>query len=296
MEPIDYFKYKLPKWYNAWNGKLTDFSHRAIAGYEHFISVYQDKKMVVLISNGTKEKLQCYYDNRTETAKAPLLCLSQAGRWYANGFTSAYNFCEQYTAKHADENFDFAPYVKRLEEENDKDVQLQVTISRDYVINIGRIEGARFFIEEHGISQDERNEQDKDVALTQDDAQYSNIIHGLALAKNLRPARNNQRIIDKIEEIINSCKSKSIVGYCIICIKELGLTDSSDDVLKAAFRSDFFPDVEKRVFDTSINRILRSYRQKDTYSGTDKGERWGTKRETICQDVYKKLRIAISMN
>jgi len=300
MEPIEYFRYKLPMWYNAWNGTPTDFSHRDVEGFEHFISVYQNKQMVVLISDATKKKLQDYYDGRREKARTPLLSLSQAGRWYANGFTSAYNFCKQY-ADRLHGTFDFTPYIEKLGQENEKDVHLHIKVSRDYVINVGRIEGTRFYMEESGNirngSEEDRKETAAPMTAEQDatDAQEERNFPALAVAKNLRPASTNQRVLNKVREIIKGSKDKSIVGYCIICLKELGLTDSADDVLKAAFRSDFYPDVEKRVFDTSVNRILRSHRQKDTYSGSDKGERWGTKRETLYQKIYKSLRIAISM-
>ena len=48
IEPEKYFQYTIPKLHTLWNGKIRDFSHQAIAGYQHFISAYQDKKLVVL--------------------------------------------------------------------------------------------------------------------------------------------------------------------------------------------------------------------------------------------------------
>lgn len=44
IEPEKYFQYTIPKLHTLWNGKIRDFSHQAIAGYQHFISAYQDKK------------------------------------------------------------------------------------------------------------------------------------------------------------------------------------------------------------------------------------------------------------
>ena len=97
IEPEKYFQYTIPKLHTLWNGKIRDFSHQAIAGYQHFISAYQDKKLVVLISDSTRDKLQTYYDSMTkQKSNVPLMELSHTGRWYANGFISAYNFCEQY--------------------------------------------------------------------------------------------------------------------------------------------------------------------------------------------------------
>ena len=49
IEPEKYFQYTIPKLHTLWNGKIRDFSHQAIDGYQYFISAYQDKKLVVLI-------------------------------------------------------------------------------------------------------------------------------------------------------------------------------------------------------------------------------------------------------
>lgn len=298
MEPKDYFKWKFPTLYNVWNGKNTDFSNRATCDYNHFISAYQGSRMVVLISDATKNKLQKYYDSKIVVAgvsSKPLLEFTQIGRWYANGFTSAYNYCKQYTMDKTLTEVDFTPYIEKLADVNEKSVASETKVRRIYVLNLGRIEGARFFMIENGTA-DIANKEDT-ASLQDISAQEVTIenISGL-VEKNLAHKECVPRVMSKIKELVKSNKNKSIIGYCIICLKELNLTDSPDDVLKAAFRSDFFPDVEKRVFDASVNRILRSYRQRDTYSGYDKGEKWGVKRETLYQEVYKSLRIAMSFN
>lgn len=299
MEPKDYFKCKFPTLYNVWNGKSTDFSNRATGEYNHFISAYQGTKMVVLISGATKNKLQEYYDSRTivaRTSSKPLLELTQIGRWYANGFTSAYNYCKQYTMEEPITDVDFNPYIERLARVNEKSIEHEVKVSRNYVLNLGRIEGARFFLSEKVTTEqanDIENTSSQDYSPRETTAEN---VSALTIEKNLAHRECVPRVMSKIKELIKNSKNKSIAGYCIICLKELNLTNSPDDVLKAAFRSDFFPDVEKRVFDASINRILRSYRQRNTYSGCDKGEKWGKKRETLYQEVYKSLRIAVSFN
>ena len=55
IEPEKYFQYTIPKLHTLWNGKIRDFSHQAIDGYQYFISAYQDKKLVVLITTSTKD-------------------------------------------------------------------------------------------------------------------------------------------------------------------------------------------------------------------------------------------------
>ena len=84
IEPEKYFQYTIPKLHTLWNGKIRDFSHQAIDGYQYFISAYQDKKLVVLITTSTKDKLQAYYDSMTkQKSNMPLMELSHTGRWYA---------------------------------------------------------------------------------------------------------------------------------------------------------------------------------------------------------------------
>ena len=131
--------------HTLWNGKDRDFSHHAIAGFQHFISAYQDKKLVVLNTDETKDKLQAYYEaNIRQNSNVSLLELSRAGRWYANGFISAYNFCEQYEKEHPSAKVDFAFYADNLEQTNETNSTSDNDLNRNYIVNIGRIEGVRF--------------------------------------------------------------------------------------------------------------------------------------------------------
>ena len=154
IEPEKYFQYTIPKLHTLWNGKIRDFSHQAIAGYQHFISAYQDKKLVVLISDSTRDKLQTYYDSMTkQKSNVPLMELSHTGRWYANGFISAYNFCEQYEKEHPSAKVDFALYADNLEQTNEMQSSSNNELNQNYIINVGRIEGVRFYLkEQQGLS------------------------------------------------------------------------------------------------------------------------------------------------
>ena len=147
IEPEKYFQYTIPKLHTLWNGKIRDFSHQAIAGYQHFISAYQDKKLVVLISDSTRDKLQTYYDSMTkQKSNVPLMELSHTGRWYANGFISAY-------AK-----VDFALYADNLEQTNEMQSSSNNELNQNYIINVGRIEGVRFYLkEQQGLSGNSEN-------------------------------------------------------------------------------------------------------------------------------------------
>ena len=131
IEPEKYFQYTIPKLHTLWNGKIRDFSHQAIDGYQYFISAYQDKKLVVLITTSTKDKLQVYYDSMTkQKSNVPLMELSHTGRWYANGFISAYNFCEQYEKEHPSAKVDFALYADNLEQTN----EMQSSSNNDFTL------------------------------------------------------------------------------------------------------------------------------------------------------------------
>ena len=74
--------------------------------------------------------------------------LSHTGRWYANGFISAYNFCEQYEKEHPSAKVDFALYADKLEQANEKQFSSNNELNHNCVINVGRIEGVRFYLKE----------------------------------------------------------------------------------------------------------------------------------------------------
>lgn len=147
IEPEKYFQFTIPMMHTILNGKERDFSNKSVVGYEHFISAYKDKKLVVLISKKTQAKLQSYYNAHTK-GNVPLLPLSQTSRWYANGFISAYNYCEQYEQEQPSAKIDFSEHADSLEQKNENHAYTDNKPNRYYVINIGRIEGVRFYLEE----------------------------------------------------------------------------------------------------------------------------------------------------
>lgn len=303
IEPEKYFQYKVPKLHTLWNGKNRDFSRQVIAGFHHFISAYQDKKLVVLISELTKDKLQAYYDaNAKQDSNVPLLELSHAGRWYANGFMSAYNFCEQYEKEHPSAKVDFSLYADKLEQTNETQSSAHSGLNHNYIINVGRIEGVRFYLKEHKSAD---NIEDKTMAppQSQDETpmvEETTIFNstGLTLEQNLKPASSNQRVIHAIEEILKRHKGKkserTIVGYCMIAIKGLVKDETSDKILTAAFRNDYFPEDDIDKFSASVYRVLRAYSKKDSKWVQNPDEQWGDQKEAILQEVKTQIRKAIS--
>lgn len=302
IEPEKYFQYTIPKLHTLLNGKIRDFSHQAIVGFQHFISAYQDKKLVVLISEATKDKLQAYYDAKTsKNSNVPLLELSHTGRWYANGFISAYNFCEQYEKEHPSAKVDFAFYAEHLEQANDAKGSSVNRPNRDYAINMGRIEGVRFYLTERKLSDNIDNIEPSSVSPIEDKAPGNNFMSnstGLTLSQNLVPAPSNQRVIQAIERILEQHKGKksqrTIVGYCIIAIRKLAKPGTSDDILTNAFRNDYFPEDDINKFKTSIYRVLRAYSNKDAKDVSNPDEKWGDQKESILQSINTEIRKAIS--
>ena len=116
----------------------------------------------------------------------------------------------------------------------------------------------------------------------------------MTIEQNLTKSPNTNRIINKIKQIISEKKDKVIVGYIIIVLKELNLSDSSESVLKGAFKKDFYPN-ESTAYNTSVNRILRSHRNKGIYSGDDAGEIWGEQRENKLQKIKTEIKMAIHL-
>ena len=212
IEPEKYFQYTIPKLHTLWNGKIRDFSHQAIAGYQHFISAYQDKKLVVLISDSTRDKLQTYYDSMTkQKSNVPLMELSHTGRWYANGFISAYNFCEQYEKEHPSAKVDFALYADNLEQTN----EMQSSSN-------------------NGNSENSTPPTQSQAENTMEEKVLMYNSTGLTLSQNLKPASSNQRVIHAIEDILARHKGKkserTIVGYCMIAIRGLVKDETSDKI------------------------------------------------------------------
>lgn len=302
IEPETYFQYTTPKLHMLWNGKNRDFSHQAIAGFQHFISAYQDKKLVVLVSEMTKDKLQAYYDERTkQDANVPLLGLSHAGRWYANGFMSAYNFCEQYRKEHPSAKVDFTFFADNLEQINETHSNSRNGLDRCYIINVGRIEGTRFFLKEQSLSSGIGNATPPSLSQAKESMDEEAALFnstGLTLRQNLKPAPSNQRVIHAIEDILKRHKGKkserTIVGYCMIAIKDLVKDETTDKLLIMAFRSDYFPKDDIDKFSASIYRVLRAYSKKGTKCVLNPDEQWGSHKETILQEVKTQIRKAIS--
>jgi hypothetical protein len=301
IEPEKYFQYTIPKLHTLWNGKIRDFSHQAIASYQHFISAYQDKKLVVLISEATRDKLQAYYDSMTkQNSNVSLMELSHTGRWYANGFISAYNFCEQYEKEHPSAKVDFALYADNLEQTNEKHSSSN-GLNHNYIINVGRIEGVRFYLKEQGLSDNNENtirssQPQVEKAMEEETLMFNST--GLTLSQNLKPASTNQRVIHAIEDILERHKGKkserTIVGYCIIAIKGLVKDEASEKILTAAFKNDYFPEDDMDKFSASIYRVLRSYSKRNSRMVHNPDEQWGDQKEAILQDVKTQIRKAIS--
>lgn len=303
IEPEKYFQYTIPKLHTLWNGKIRDFSHQAIEGYQYFISAYQDKKLVVLITEATKDKLQTYYDSMTyQKGNVPLMELSHTGRWYANGFISAYNFCEQYEKEHPSARVDFSLYADNLELTNEKLSSSNNELSQNYIINIGRIEGVRFYLKEHESADniDEKTltppQPQDETPMVEETTMFNST--GLTLWQNLKPASSNQRVIHAIEDILKRHKGKkserTIVGYCMIAIKGLVKDETSDKILTAAFKNDYFPEDDIDKFSASIYRVLRSYINKGSRTVHNPDEQWGDQKEAILQEVKTQIRKAMS--
>ena len=343
MEPAIFFQYECQKLYNVLNGKILNLSTLSVDGYEPFISNYKSKnpfvsndRLAVQISEKIKKILQEAYNDLTEI-KEPCLQDSFMGRLYANGFLAAYNYCKKYADKKSNGRFDFSPYVKNLYQITMLNPSTN-TINKNYILNLGRVEGTCFYLKQSGfnnpfteevnteevnteevnteevntkevnakeVNAEEVNTEEtnaKEVNAKEVNAEEVNTEETfnaldapcMTIEQNLEKSPNTNRIINKIRQIISEKKDKVIVGYIIIVLKELNLSDSSESVLKGAFKKDFYPN-ESTAYNTSVNRILRSYRNKGTYSGDDAGEIWGEQRENKLQKIKTEIKMAIHL-
>jgi len=313
MEPAIFFQYECQKLYNVLNGKILNLSTLSIDGYEPFISNYKSKnpfvsndRLAVQISEKIKKLLQEAYNDLTEI-KEPCLQDSFMGRLYANGFLAAYNYCKKYADKKSNGRFDFSPYVKNLYQITMLNPSTN-TINKNYILNLGRVEGTCFYLKQSGfnnplteeVNTEEVNAEEVNTEeINTEEVNTKETFNALdtpcmTIEQNLTKSPNTNRIINKIKQIISEKKDKVIVGYIILVLKDLELSDSSESVLKEAFKKDFYPN-ESKAYDTSINRILRSYRNKGNYSGKDAGEKWGEKREKNLQEIKTEIKMAIHL-
>lgn len=298
IEPEKYFQYTIPKMHTIQNGRDRDFSDKAVVGYDYFISAYKDKKLVVLISKETQAKLQSYYNTYIK-GNMPLLPLSQTSRWYANGFISAYNYCEQYEQEHLSAKVDFSEYADSLEQRNVSQSSKANNLNRDYIINVGRIEGVRFYLVERertpvgddAFGETHASKSKEDIAPMVNST-------GLTLVQNLKPASYNQRLIAAIGVMLEQHKGKksrrTIVGIWIIGIRDYVTPNTTDDILIKAFRNDYFPEDKIDDFAASVRRVLRSYSKKEDANVSNPDERWGEQKESTLQEVKTLIKKAIS--
>ena len=197
---------------------------------------------------------------------------------------------------------DFALYADNLEQTNEMQSSSNNELNQNYIINIGRIEGVRFYLEEQqGLSGNSENSTPPSQPQVENAMEEKVLMYnstGLTLIQNLKPASSNQRVIHAIEDILARHKSKkserTIVGYCMIAIRGLVKDETSDKILTTAFRNDYFPNDNIDKFSASVYRVLRSYSNKGSKTIHNPDEQWGDQKEAILQEVKTQIRKAMS--
>ena len=151
MKPEHYFQHRFPKGYNVWKGNPRTIPTYYLLGFKTFVSNYKNEPINAHISDETHRKLQACNEQLTnlkKTNKGTAMEDSLAGRLFANGFISAYNYCEEYARKKPEMIFIFTPLVNSLEEMNERNPPRSKETIRAYSLNLGRIEGTRYFLKE----------------------------------------------------------------------------------------------------------------------------------------------------
>ena len=151
MKPEHYFQHRFPKGYNVWKGNPRTIPTYYLLGFKTFVSNYKNEPINAHISDETHRKLQACNEQLTnlkKTNKGTAMEDSLAGRLFANGFISAYNYCEEYARKKPEMIFIFTPLVNSLEEMNERNPPRSKETVRAYSLNLGRIEGTRYFLKE----------------------------------------------------------------------------------------------------------------------------------------------------
>ena len=161
-------------------------------------------------------------------------------------------------------------------------------LNQNYIINIGRIEGVRFYLEEQqGLSGNSENSTPPSQPQVENAMEEKVLMYnstGLTLIQNLKPAARHK----------GKKSERTIVGYCMIAIRGLVKDETSDKILTTAFRNDYFPNDNIDKFSASVYRVLRSYSNKGSKTVHNPDEQWGDQKEAILQEVKTQIRKATS--
>ena len=76
----------------------------------------------------------------------------------------------------------------------------------------------------------------------------------------------------------------------MIAIRGLVKDETSDKILTAAFKNDYFPEDDIDKFSASVYRVLRSYSNKGSKTVHNPDEQWGDQKEAILQEVKTQIR------
>jgi hypothetical protein len=143
----------------SFKGDYQDFSSKKVDGYSLFIFEAKSEERESMITHEVLERLQNILKIFITTTKhnEANLQKSQIARWYVNGFTSAYNYCRRYDLNHPHEQTNFFQWAQKLKSSDDLDSgRWKYGKFRNYTINLGRLEGALFYVAERGCPDDKK--------------------------------------------------------------------------------------------------------------------------------------------
>ena len=119
------------------NGKLNDWTKATFEKFAAQRNHLHDFNPNISFDDFTEEGLNDYMDFLGHKLEMRNSTISKI---------SAYNFCEQYEKEHPSAKVDFALYADKLEQTNEMQSSSNNELSQNYIINVGRIEGVRFYL------------------------------------------------------------------------------------------------------------------------------------------------------
>jgi len=168
MDIYDFLNEKIMPYFKD---EYMDFSSKNMDGYALFVSEYKSPYRQAMVTNETIELLQAInekYQSLKKDEEADVV-KSQIGRWYVNGFTSAYNFCRRYDKEHPYEKVDYAQLAQKLKPTDDLS-QGDWTDDkfRRYTILLGRYEGTLYYQTERQQASTTQSEPQSETVVEND--------------------------------------------------------------------------------------------------------------------------------
>jgi len=271
MDIYEIFNEKIKPYFHA---EYIDFSSKNQEGYSLFVSEYKKPYPQAMTTEGVGEQLQRLNDkyHSTKNRRSDVV-KSQIGRWYVNGFTSAYNFCRRYDKEHPCEMVDYVQLARKYKPTDDIAVgEWNDEKIRRYTIMLGRYEGVLFYQTEHKQEDTVTVDVVPTESIEEETSKQDDIVEEKREQKKGRPVESfsnlligsdnkKEKTLEKLHELLKGKRGKKF-ALVITCAVESGLINrptytqlvkefSDGDATKIGSENSIMPQIGKIHYTTS---------------------------------------------